>query len=148
MDKKWMLKSYVGKKILQIMEKTTVDFISVVSSVTTVFLFWNVSGDVRCWPCLTLGTQFETPRDLLSPSLVNLIALHSAVRLKSQRAGQNPCWGQGYCFPSGCCCSYGSGLPEQDDCCYMGDDAAPGFLRLLSQFCPQSLCPQSLLRHL
>ena len=28
-----MLKSYAGKKILQIMEKTTVDFVSVASSI-------------------------------------------------------------------------------------------------------------------
>ena len=34
-----MLKSYTGKKILQIMEKTTVDFASVASSVHHCFFF-------------------------------------------------------------------------------------------------------------
>ena len=33
MDKKCMLKNYTGKKILQIMEKTTVDFVSLASSI-------------------------------------------------------------------------------------------------------------------
>ena len=37
-DKKWMLQSYAEKKILQIMEKTTVDFIFVSSSIYHCFL--------------------------------------------------------------------------------------------------------------
>ena len=34
--------------------------------------------------------------------------------------GLNPSWSGGYCFPSGCCCSEGSGLPEQDGCFIWG----------------------------
>ena len=70
----------------------------------------------------------------LSPSVVNLVTLHSAMRLKPHRAGQNPSWCWGCCFPSSCCCLEGSGLPEQDECCHMGDDSAlrPGSYSLSS----------------
>ena len=38
-DKKWMLKSYIGKKILQILKKTTVAFMLVESSIYHCFFF-------------------------------------------------------------------------------------------------------------
>ena len=67
LDKKWMLKSYAGKKILLIMDKTTVDFVWVASSIYYIFfLSESASGDIRCWPLLTLDSQSETSRDLLS----------------------------------------------------------------------------------
>ena len=37
-----------------------------------------------------------------SPSIVNLVTLHSKVRFKHRRVGPNPSWGGGYCFPSVC----------------------------------------------
>ena len=44
-----MLESYAGKIILQIMEKTTVDFISVASSIYhCFFISRSISDDVRC----------------------------------------------------------------------------------------------------
>ena len=47
-DKKWMLKSYIGKKILQILKKTTVAFILVAScSFHCFFLSGSGSSDVR-----------------------------------------------------------------------------------------------------
>ena len=50
-DKKWMLTSYAGKKISQIMVETTVDFVSVASSIyDCFFLSGSISGDVRWWP--------------------------------------------------------------------------------------------------
>ena len=67
LDKKWMLESYAGKKISQIMEKTTGDFISVVSFIYHCFyLSGSASGDVRCWLHLTLGSLLDTSSDLLS----------------------------------------------------------------------------------
>ena len=62
-----MLKSYAGKKILKITEKTTVNFISVASSTYHCFFFLGPplvmsDGDRR----LTLGSLFETTRDPLS----------------------------------------------------------------------------------
>ena len=39
-DKKLMLKSYAGKKISQIMEKTKVDLVSVASSIYHCFFLW------------------------------------------------------------------------------------------------------------
>ena len=56
MDKKSMLKSYAGKKILQIMEKTRVGFISECLVFTSVYSFGYASGDVRCRAHLTLGS--------------------------------------------------------------------------------------------
>ena len=133
------------------MEKTTVDFVLLASSIH------HCSFCIFLWWC-----QMLTPSDLRqsalrlsemcclwsSPSIVNLVTLHSAVRLKPNNAGQNSCSGWAHCFPSGCCVLEGSGLPEQDGCCSMGDDSAPGSQRLLSQFSPPSLHPQSLLKHL
>ena len=132
MDKKWMIKSYVGKKILLIMEKTTVDFISEASSIYYCFSFLGC-----LWWC-----QMFTPSDLrqpapklpgiyclwLSTSVVKLVTLYSAVRLKPHRVGQNPSWDCWCCFSSGYCCSEGSGLPEQDGCCYMEDDYSFSYL--------------------
>ena len=69
LDKKWTLKSYAGKKISQVMEKTMVDFISVASSIYHCFFFslsGSTSGDVRCWSYLTLWSLFKNSRDLLS----------------------------------------------------------------------------------
>ena len=87
-----MLKSYAGKKISQIMEKTTVDFISVASSIYHCFSFW-----ILLWWCQML-TLFDIRHPALrgpgiyclwlTPSVVNLVALHSAVRLKHHRWGR------------------------------------------------------------
>ena len=54
----------------------------------------------------------------LFPSVVNLLTLHSAVRLKPNGRGQNSSWGWSFCFLS-VCCSEGSGLPEQGGFCSM-----------------------------
>ena len=54
MDKKWVLKSYAEKKISQIMEKTTVDFILVTTSIYHYFLFLDpplvMLGVDPAWP--------------------------------------------------------------------------------------------------
>ena len=85
------------------MEKTTVDFILVASSIYHCFSFW-----ICLWWC-----QMLTPSDLrqpalslpgmycrwLSPSVVNLVTLHSAVRHKHQRAGAESLLGAGLLFP-------------------------------------------------
>ena len=112
-----MLKSYAEKKIL-IMEKTTVVFISVASSFYHCFSFL---GSPLLMSMLTLsGLRHPAPRlpgvycPWLSSSVINVVTLHSAVRFKQCRAGQNPSWDWDYCFPSGCCCSEASGLSEQD----------------------------------
>ena len=52
-----MLKSYAGEKIIQIMKKTTVEFISLFS------LSGSAPGDVRWCPSLALGSLFETTSD-------------------------------------------------------------------------------------
>ena len=149
LDKKWMLKTYAGEKISLIMVKITVDFISVALVFTTVFSFW-----IRLW-----WYQKLTPSDLtqptprlpgicclwLSPSVVNLVTLHSEVWFMPHRVGQNACWCWDTYFPSFCWCLEGSGLPGQDGCCSMGDDWVLGSQWLLY---PQSLCPESLLKHL
>ena len=82
----------------------------------------------------------------LSPSVVNPVTFHSTGRLKSPRVGQNLSWDWNYCFPLGGCLLEGSALPEHDGWCHMGDDSALESWGLLSQFSPQSLHPQSLLR--
>ena len=56
----------------------------------------------------------------LSPAIVNLLTVPSAVKLKHLRVRPNPFWFGDYCFPSGCYCWEGSGLSEQDDCCIWG----------------------------
>ena len=140
-----MLKNYAGKKILQIMGKTTVDFISIASSIYHCFFFLDLplvmSGDVPVWSQGACSRLPEIYCLWLTPSIVNLLTLHSAVRLKHHRVGQSPTWGPGYCFLLGCCFSEGS-------CCPMGNDSVPGSWWLLSQFSPQSHCSQSLLKHL
>ena len=54
MENKWKLKSYAGKKISQIMEKTTVDFILVTTSIYHYFLFLDpplvMLGVDPAWP--------------------------------------------------------------------------------------------------
>ena len=146
-----MLKTYAGEKISLIMVKITVDFI-IPLVFTTVFSFW-----IRLWWCqiLTLFDFRQLALRLpgfyclwLSPSVVNLVILHLAVRLKPQRAGKTPSWCLGCCFSSGCCYSEGSGLPEQDGCCSMGEDSTLGSWCPLLQFSLQSSCLQSLLRRL
>ena len=98
------------------MEKTTMDFNSVDSSIYCCFSFLD----------LPLVMSDVDPSDLRQP----------APRLP----------GIYYLWLSSVCCLEGSVLPEQDGCCHMGDDSAPRSWWLLSQFSPQSLCPQSLLR--
>ena len=87
----------------------------------------------------------------LSPSVVYLVTRTQQSGLSTKGPGQRPSWGQGYCFPSGCCCSEGSGLPEYKGCCHLGDAVCPLPQRgwqPLCQFSLQSLCTQSLLKHL
>ena len=80
LDKKWMLKSYAGKKILLIMEKTTVDFVLVASVYHFFFFFGSPSSDVSWWPRLTLGNLFETTRYLLSVAVsFSCLSSHSAL---------------------------------------------------------------------
>ena len=94
MDQIWMLKSYTGTKISQIVEKTTVDFMSVASSIYHCFLFLDlplVMSDLDpFWPQAVCSRLPETYYLWLSPSVVNLVTLHSVVRLRPHRAVQNP----------------------------------------------------------
>ena len=62
-DKKWMLKTYAGEKISQIMEQTTVDFVLVASSIYHCFLFLDLPLVARWCPSLALGSLFKTTRD-------------------------------------------------------------------------------------
>ena len=48
-----MLKSYAGEKIMQIMKKTVVEFISMFS------LSGSAPGDIRWYPSLALGSLLE-----------------------------------------------------------------------------------------
>ena len=70
LDKKWMLRSYAGKKISHIMKKTTVAFVSITSCIYhccfVLFFPESASGNVRCWSFLTIGSLFSTSRDLLT----------------------------------------------------------------------------------
>ena len=142
------IKKLCRKEILQIMEKTMVDCISISSSIYHCNFFLHLplvmsDGDL-IWSqaaCLSLPGIYYL---WLTPSVVNLVRQHSAVKLRHHRAGQSPSWGQGYCFQSGCCHWEASGLPEQDGSCSMEDDSALGSW----QFFPQCLHPQSLLRWL
>ena len=68
--------------------------------------------------------------------------MNSAVRLKQHRARAESRPGAGLLLPL----SEGSGLPEQDGCCTMMDESPLGSWGLLSQFSPQSLHPQALLK--
>ena len=81
----------------------------------------------------------------LSPSIVNTVPLHSAVRFKHRRTGLNPSCSGGYCFPSGICCSEGSGLPEQDDCCLWGLAQHQIPTATISVLSPNSPSPVSLI---
>ena len=152
MEKKWMLKIDAGKKISLIMEKITVDFVLVTSSVYHCFCFCIHLRWSQRLTNLTLGRLLQDCQGsavfCCFPSVLNLITLQSVVRLKPYRARQDPSWDCGYCFSSGCCCSEGSGLPEQDGCWCLGDDWSLGSWQPLSQFFLQSLCPQPLLGHL
>ena len=96
LDKKWMLKSYAGKKISQIMEKTTVDFILVACNIFHCFFFLDpllVMSDVDpIWPYAVSLRLLGMYCLWLSPSVVNLVSLHSAVRLKHYSTGHSPSW--------------------------------------------------------
>ena len=108
------------------MKKTTIAFLSVASCIYYCFFFLSGSayGDFSCRPHLTLVRLFDILPVIcchwLSPSIVNMVPLHSAVQLKQCRAGPNPSWGGGYYFLPGSFCSEVSGPPEQDDCCISG----------------------------
>ena len=128
-------------------EKTMVDFVSVLSSIQLFFLSGSAPSDVRWRPRLTLSSLLDTTRALLclwlTPSVVNLVTLHSAVRLEHHRIGQDPSWNGGCYFHSGCCYQEGSDLPEQHGCCSTVDDSAPGSRQLLSRsvLAPKLLSP-------
>ena len=85
-----LLRSYAGKKISQIMEKITMDFISVASSIYHCFFFLDP-------PLVMTHADLTHLRQLaprlpgiyclwLTPSVVNIVTLHSAVRLNHHRA--------------------------------------------------------------
>ena len=62
-----MLENHEGEKILQIVEKITVDFLSVASSIYHCFFFPDPPlSDVRWCPRLALGSLLQTFKDLLS----------------------------------------------------------------------------------
>ena len=98
-----MLKSYAGKKILLIMEKTTVDFFSVASSIYHHFFFLDpplVMSHID--PIWLRQPALRLPRIYclwLSPSVVNLVTLYSAVRLKHHRVRAVSLLGVGLLFP-------------------------------------------------
>ena len=82
------------------MEKTMVNFFLVASSIYHCFSFCI---HLWVWQILTLSHLRQPAPRLpgiyclcLSPSIVNLVTLHSALRLKPHRAGQNPLWGWDY----------------------------------------------------
>ena len=85
------------------MEKTTVDFISVASSIYhCFFISRSISDDVRCWSYLILGSLLQLPGISylwLSPLIVNLATLHSSVSLKPHKVGQNHSWVGGIVSP-------------------------------------------------
>ena len=137
------VKEYAGKKISKIME-ITVDFVLLLSNIYHWFFLdlpLVMSDCDPVWPsvaCLRFSGIYSL---WLTPSVVNLVTLHSAVRLKYHKAWQNPSWCWDYFFPSGCCHLEENGLPEQNGCCHLGGDSAPGPQRLLSQFSPPSFSP-------
>ena len=99
LDIKSILKSYAGKKMSLIMEKTTVGFFLVAFRILHYFfLSRSTFGDIKCWPQLT-------------PPVVSFscqfVTLHSAFRLNPHRVGQNPSWDWGYFYPWHCCCLWG-----------------------------------------
>ena len=59
----------------------------------------------------------------LTPIVVNLVTVYSAVRLKHHRARAESLLGSGLLFPLRCCPLEGSGLPEHNGCCSMVDDS-------------------------
>ena len=81
-----MVKGYAGEKIMQIMKKTTVEFISVESSVYHYLLFQDpslvMSDGVLVWPlaaCLRLQVTHSlwlSPSDLAGPHCSVLPAFH------------------------------------------------------------------------
>ena len=74
----------------------------------------------------------------LSPSVFNLVTLHSVVWPKPHSTGKNSSWDWSYCFPLGCSCSEWSGLPKPDGCCCIGVGSAPGSQQLLSSSLPKA----------
>ena len=82
---------------MQVMKNTAVEFILVQSSVYHCLHFLNlplvISDGFQAWP-LASSLRLPVIYSLqLSPSVVNLVNLESAVRLKHYRIGQsNFCW--------------------------------------------------------
>ena len=137
------------RKVVLIMKKSTLGFVSVASHIYHCFFsFW-----ICLWCC-----QMLTPYDFwqpalrlpkicclfFSPSVVIPVTLHLVIRFKPHRVGQNSSLVWSSCFPSGCCCSEQTDLPEKDGCCSMGCTTQ----RPLAQVSLSSLHPQSLLMHL
>ena len=141
-----MLKNHTGKKIWQIMEKTTVDFILLASSIYHCVFFLDPplvmsDGDpiwpqAACWRLPGIYCQW------LTPSFVNLVTLHSAGRLQHHRVGQNLFWGGAIASPQAAATWREVVCLIKMALCSMGDDSALGSWRLLSQFSPQSYHPQ------
>ena len=143
-----MLKSYTGNKILQIMEKTTWILSQQHLVFTTSFSLdlplVMSDGD----PILPQAACWRLPGIYclrLTPSIVFVVTLHSEVRLKHHRVGQNPYLCGAIVSPQTAVAGWmgKSGVPEQDGCCHMGDDSAPGFQCLLSVLSQELLSPVS-----
>ena len=152
MDRKWMLKSYAGKKIWQVMEKTTVDFVSIASSIYNgFFLSGSTSGYVRCLPCLILAACLRLPEIYclwLSSSAVNLVTLYSAVRLKHHRARAESLLGSGLLFPCRLLLLRGEWSAWAAWLLQCGGWLSTGILAAALSVLSPSLCPQSLLKRL
>ena len=81
-----MLKSYAAEKIMQIMKKTAVEFVSVESSVYPILsLSGSAPGDVRWYPSLALGScsrlqvihnLWLSHSDLAGPHYFALLGFH------------------------------------------------------------------------
>ena len=90
----------------------------------------------------------------LSLSAVNLVTLHSAVRLEHHRVEQNPSWDWGYCLSSGCWggrvgaedwSSWAWGLLQYGR--WLSSGILVATLLVLSQKLPSSVSPQASLAH-
>ena len=146
LDKKWMLKSYAGKKISQIMEKTTVDLTWVVFCIYQFLNLW-----IYLWWC-----QMFTLSDLRQ--LVGYFQVCGCLlqllicSLYTQQSGLSTVgWGsispgvRAFVSPQASCCSEWSVLPELVGCPFGRwlNIEIPAFtLSFLSPKLPSSVPPQ------
>ena len=97
-----MFKSYAGKKISQIMENM-VGFVLVASGIYHCFFFLGpplvMSDGAPVWPQAACWRLPGISCVWLTPSVVNLVTLHSAVRLKHHRTRSETLLRLGLFFP-------------------------------------------------